>query len=112
MRLLFDENLSPRLVRDFSAPDVTCQHVYFCGLLGAPDTAIWAYARQQGYTLVTRDRDFLEYATRRGQPPKVVLLELANPANTAILGCLNQHLPALRQFCDAANDAVLILTAP
>jgi hypothetical protein len=56
--LLFDQNLSPRLcdrLRDIWTDVV---HVRAVGLAAADDAAVWAYARQHGFTIVSKDGDF------------------------------------------------------
>jgi predicted nuclease of predicted toxin-antitoxin system len=54
VKLLFDENLSPRLVGRFAAVFPECMHVDLVGLHGCPDGEVWEYARVHGYTIVSR----------------------------------------------------------
>jgi predicted nuclease of predicted toxin-antitoxin system len=58
MKLLFDQNLSLRLVRLLAAEFPGSQHVRDVGLAIAPDPAIWAYAAAQGMVIVSKDSDF------------------------------------------------------
>ncbi len=58
MKLLFDENLSPKLPRLLADRFPGSNHVRDCGLRGAPDEQIWEYARDHGYTIVSKDSDF------------------------------------------------------
>ena len=44
MKLLFDENLSPRLVERLTDLYPDCVHVGEVGLERAPDEAVWNYA--------------------------------------------------------------------
>jgi len=58
MKLLFDQNLSPRLtilLADIYAESV---HVREVGLRDADDLAIWQYAKAHGYAIVSKDSDF------------------------------------------------------
>lgn len=48
LKLLFDENLSPRLVRAFADEFPDSSHVTSLGLAGISDHVIWAYARTHG----------------------------------------------------------------
>ena len=62
MKLLLDQNLSPRLcdrLRDVW-PEVV--HVRAVGLAAADDSAVWAYARQHGFTIVSKDGDAIAAA--------------------------------------------------
>lgn len=51
MKLLFDQNLSHRLVRLLADIYPDCQHVRNVGLKEAPDTEVWNFARDNGYAL-------------------------------------------------------------
>ena len=76
MKLLFDENLSHRLVEaveDFFPGSV---HVTQVGLSTVtPDREIWDYAAQPGFAVITPDKDFLALAEAKGPPPKIILME-------------------------------------
>ena len=78
MKLLFDENLSPRLPRLLSEQFPGSVHVRDCGLKGAPDGAIWAYAKANGHAIVSKDSDYLERSLLYGSPPAVVFLRIGN----------------------------------
>ena len=52
MKLLFDENLSPALVRLLLAKFPGSQHVRDLGLKGQPDEDIWEHALRHGFTLL------------------------------------------------------------
>ena len=72
MKLLFDQNLSPRLVTRLADLFPDSDHVFMLGLDRSDETAVWDYARAQGFLLVTKDADFSELSTLRGFPPKVI----------------------------------------
>jgi predicted nuclease of predicted toxin-antitoxin system len=52
VKLLFDENLSPRLADSLSDLYPDSSHVHECGLGSATDEGIWEYAKEQGFTIV------------------------------------------------------------
>jgi predicted nuclease of predicted toxin-antitoxin system len=60
MKLLFDHNLSPRLVERLANIYPNSQHVFLLGLDQADDRILWEYARQGEFIVVTRDADFNE----------------------------------------------------
>ena len=62
MKLLFDENLSPRLLDILAADFPDSTHIERLKMRGATDAAIWAYARDHGYTIVSKDNDFRQHA--------------------------------------------------
>jgi predicted nuclease of predicted toxin-antitoxin system len=62
VKLLFDENLSPRLIELLAGGFSDSTHVERLNMRGAADAAIWAYARDCGFTIVSKDNDFRQYA--------------------------------------------------
>jgi len=78
MKLLFDRNLSPRLVNRLADLYPGSQHVSFIGLDQADDRTVWEYANQNDFTVVTRDSDFSELSVLRGFPPKIIWIRRGN----------------------------------
>jgi predicted nuclease of predicted toxin-antitoxin system len=64
MKLLSDQNLSPRLVHRLADLFPNSSHVMEVGLDQSLD-----YARQHDYLIVTKDVDFSEFSILRGFPP-------------------------------------------
>lgn len=62
MRLLFDQNLSRRLVRELEPWFPDSGHVAVLGIETATDREIWAYAAEHGYLIVSKDSDFRQLA--------------------------------------------------
>ena len=75
MKLLLDENLSPRLVPRLQPLFADLTHVRDVGLRLAADKAIWDWAKERGYTIVTTESDFVSMSRRLGWPPKVIHVE-------------------------------------
>src|SRR5947207_12565611 len=98
MRLLFDQNLSYRLVRRLADVYPDCQHVRNVGLKEAPDTAVWDFARSGGYAVVSKDSDFHQRSLLLGFPPKVVWVRLGNCTTKAVEQVLRAHRTDLEQF--------------
>jgi predicted nuclease of predicted toxin-antitoxin system len=70
VKLLFDQNLSPRLVPRLSDLYPASSHVSAVGLGEADDAAVWEYAKDHGFAIVTKDSDFNDVSVLRGFPPK------------------------------------------
>ncbi len=70
MKLLFDENLSPRLVRLVAVGYPGSVHVRDVGLKGHVDDALWQFARGSGLVIVSKDTDFRERSYVEGFPAK------------------------------------------
>lgn len=79
MKLLFDANLSPKLISRLIGLFPGSTHVFSTGLERfTSDESIWSYAKQHGFVIVTADADFLTLAEDFGPPPHVVKLEKCN----------------------------------
>ena len=70
MKLLFDENLSPKLPRLVTTLFPDSLHLRDCGLKGATDEEIWEW--RNAFTLVSKDSDFYQRSLFYGSPPKFV----------------------------------------
>ena len=66
MKFLFDENLSPRLVSILAPYWPDSMHVETAGLRGATDDAIWRFAHDHGFAILSKDDDFSSLALVRG----------------------------------------------
>ena len=92
MKLLFDANLSPKLVDRLGELFPGSMHVFDTGLArSTSDEKIWKYAAAEGFTIVTADSDFIDLAKSRGAPPKVVHLENCDYRTSQVESVLRQH---------------------
>ena len=109
MKLLFDENLSPKLPALLRGNFPDCQHLRDCGLKGATDEAIWEYARMNGYTVVSKDADFYQRSLFYGSPPQFIWLRLGNCSRSDLVMLLISNEARIRAFAADPLEAVLIL---
>ena len=98
MKLLFDENLSPRLLDTLEPDFPDSTHIERLKMRGATDAAIWAYARDHGYTIVFEDNDFRQYAFLYGPPPKILWLAIGNAGTDAIARLIASRAAEIRKF--------------
>jgi predicted nuclease of predicted toxin-antitoxin system len=98
MKLLFDQNLSPRLVRLLADIYPDSIHVREVGLRDADDLAIWQYAKVQGYAVVSKDSDFQQRSLLHGAPPKFIWLRVGNCTVKRIESLLRSHSAAIHTF--------------
>jgi predicted nuclease of predicted toxin-antitoxin system len=109
VKLLLDENLSRRLVRRIEDLFPGTRHVASEGLLQAPDSEVWNYARVNGFAIVSADADFYELAISLGFPPKVIWLKGCDyPAATAEALIRNESI-RITEFEKDPEKAVLVL---
>ncbi len=112
MRLLFDQNLSHRLVSLLADIFPHSQHVRNVGLKDAGDGVIWDYARQEGFVIVSKDSDFHQRSFLFGPPPKVIWIRLGNCSTTDVATLLRKHINDIEQFDHDPIEALLVLTPP
>ena len=98
MKLVFDENLSVRLVERIADLYPGSAHVRDLGLLGAPDDEIWTRAAQTGFVVVSKDADFFQRAVLFGPPPKVVWLRIGNGPPSVAADLLRRYRDRLGAF--------------
>lgn len=98
MKLLFDENLSPKLVSLLDGIFEEVSHVRNLGLERADDSTIWNYARENGYTICSKDKDFADRSMVAGAPPKIVWLRLGNCSAQAVATLFIDSLETLSAF--------------
>ena len=99
MRLLFDQNISYRIVSKLSDYYPDCRQVRELGLMDAEDIDIWDYARKNNYVIVTFDADFYDISFINGCPPKIVLLRTGNMTTNQIADLLRKNCVRIIHFC-------------
>lgn len=109
MKLLLDENLSPRLCRLLQQDFEEVRHVRDYALVSSEDGSIWDLARSRGFLIVTRDRDFFEMALAHGAPPQVAWLRLHNGSTRQYADLLLWFRETLMEFERDANRTYCIL---
>ena len=106
MKLLFDEQLSPRLVRALSDVFPDSAHVESVGLERADDESIWRYAAAHGFVIASKDADFAELAVFRRGVPKVLWIRRGNCTTNEIENLLRQHAEEIVAF--ASGESALL----
>jgi len=109
VKLLFDENLSFRLVGALADIYPESAHVRDVGLLGADDAAIWAFAAEHGFLLTSKDTDFYDRSVYFGAPPKVLWLRIGNSTVAETADLLRHQYILIRRFYDDPSATFLPL---
>lgn len=91
MKLLLDQNISRRIVPWLAEDYPGSSQAALLGLDTAQDADVWRYARDNDFTIVTKDADFAEMSLIQGSPPKVIWIRLGNVDNSAILRALQEN---------------------
>ena len=109
MKLLFDQNLSRRLLPKLEAVFPGSSQVQLLGMETVADLALWSFAKANGYAIVTKDADFVEMSALFGHPPKVVWINLGNVPTSTVLSRLLAHAATIKEFLAGAADGVMEL---
>jgi len=110
VRLLFDQNLSFRLVARLADLFPESVHVRHVGLERGDDQAVWDYAAAHGLVIVSKDSDFHQRSFLLGPPPKVIWVRLANCSTAEIERLLRTRFPEIRSFLEDRDAAFLALS--
>ncbi len=105
MKLLLDENLSRRIIPTIIGAYPESTQVALLAMDAYADEVLWAFARDNGYILVTKDSDFNDLSTLYGYPPKVIWLKCGNQPKqriTEILLAIQNEVQAFVNHPDLA----------
>ena len=109
MKLLFDQNLSPRLPRLLSDIFADSIHTGEVGLRDANDDVIWEYAKLHEFEIISKDSDFQQRSLLYGSPPKFIWLRVGNCPVKTIEYLLRKHSIAIHTFClDNAKSHLML----
>jgi predicted nuclease of predicted toxin-antitoxin system len=103
LKLLFDQNLSRKLVNRLADIFPDASHVQFHKLTDADDTEIWEFAKMQGFCIVSQDADFAERSHLYGSPPKVIWLRCGNTPTSNVELILRSGVEAIQELIDSAT---------
>ncbi len=109
MKLLFDHNLSPRLVTILADLYPNSQHVFPLQMDRDEDLLIWDYALQNDYVIVTRDSDYNDLSLIRGFPPKVIWIRRGNCSTKEIETILRSSTQDIHEFFRNSSLGILTL---
>ena len=98
MKLLLDENLSPRLLARLNLLFPGLTHVRDVGLKQSDDEEIWRWAKANDFSVVTTDADFVILVERFGWPPKVIHLEQCDFPLVVIEDLLRRNAVRITEF--------------
>ncbi|MGH9255975.1 MAG: DUF5615 family PIN-like protein [Vicinamibacterales bacterium] len=110
MKLLFDANVSHRLVSALATEYPGSTHVRDVGLRSAEDAQIWHHARMHSFLIVSKDTDFRERSYVEGFPPKVIWLDVGNAGTAVIAALLRGERERIERFEALEETSVLILS--
>ena len=109
MKLLFDHNISPDLIRRLQDLFPGSQHVYPLNIHEQDDTVLWRYARENGFIVVSKDADFSELSMVKGFPPKLLWLRIGNCRTSDIEELIRANYRFIQQLIEDEERGILSL---
>lgn len=110
MKLLFDHNLSPRLVNRLADLYPKSKRLFNIELDMAEDSVVWQYAGENEFIIVTKDSDFSDLSLLKGFPPKVIWILIGNCTTNDIESLIRSHTKEMEKFNSESSLGVLILS--
>ena len=98
MRLLFDQNISHRILKKLPELFSGSTSVKAEKLINAPDQEIWEFAKKNDFTIVTQDSDFNDLISLHGPPPKVIWIRTGNLKTNQIVEILIGYFSEIENF--------------
>lgn len=77
-------------------------------LSGSDDRAIWNYAREHDFVIVTKDDDYLDLSAHHGSPPVVIRLVMGNCSNARVLAALCDRHGAIQEILGRGSSVGVI----
>ena len=109
MKLLFDQNISHRILKllipDFDDSTTVKKEK----LIDVADKYIWEYAKKNNYIIVSKDSDFSDLSVLLGFPPKFIWIRRGNCATIEITKLLRKEFEQIKEFQSNKNAGIFIL---
>ncbi len=107
MILLFDQNISFRVIKWIEDIFPGAISVRETGLVNPHDIQIWEYAKKHDCTIVTFDSDFIDISNLRGYPPKIIWLKTGNTSTRNIANRIRAEQMSILEFLNKTENAFL-----
>lgn len=112
MKLLLDENVSPRLVGLLAARGIPARHVAHAGLIGSRDDVVFAVALAADEVVVTVNaEDYLELAAGTELHPGIIVLREGSLTADEQWMRLQRALEAVSERDELINLAIEVRSA-
>ena len=100
MRLLFDQNISHRILKILAEEFSGSTSVKKENLIDRSDKAIWEFAKKSNYIIATQDSDFNDLNSLYGFPPKIIWIRTGNLRTEELANILKVHFSEIKEFED------------
>ena len=109
MKLLFDENISYKILKKIGSDYNDSNHCNSIRPLLKNDFEIWEYARKNNFSIVTFDEDFEQLEMLYSFPPKIILLKFGNASTQFIADYFLSNYTLVQDFIASEKQGLLEL---
>jgi predicted nuclease of predicted toxin-antitoxin system len=110
MKLLFDQNISYRILKLLNDQFQGSTSVKTEGMLNSSDKQIWEFAKKHNFIIVTQDSDFNDLNSLMGFPPKIIWIRSGNMKTSIISKILTDYFDEISRFAsDERNGCFEII---
>ncbi len=103
MKLLFDQNISYRIIKAIVDIFPESKQVSNLNLENSTDNQIWDYAKMNDYCIVTFDADFYDLSLVKGTPPKIIWLRTGNTSTKHLEKIIRQNEVLIKEFLEHSD---------
>ena len=104
MSLLFDQNISFRILRNIKDIFPEAVQVRELGLENQSDLEIWNYAKTKNLCIVSFDSDFNDLSILNGHPPKVLWIRSQDQSTLNIEKLMRDKVEEISGFLKNSSD--------
>jgi predicted nuclease of predicted toxin-antitoxin system len=109
MKILFDQNLSIKLVSALADLFPECLHIKTLGMQESPDSDLWQLALKEGFIIATKDSDFAERAMQSQISPKIIWVRMGNVPTSQVEALFRWRHQQILEFVGQGETFVLAL---
>jgi predicted nuclease of predicted toxin-antitoxin system len=103
VKLLFDQNISFRIISKIETNFPEAKQVRQLGIENYSDVEIWRFAKENEFTIVTFDADFFDLANFKGHPPKIIWLRFGNTTTHFLANIVNTRNSIIKDFISSVE---------
>jgi predicted nuclease of predicted toxin-antitoxin system len=109
MKLLLDQNLSRKLIKQIEELYPGSCHVTSVLSEDSDDRQIRLFAKENGFTIVTKDDDFEQRSILFPHPPKVIWVRLGNCKTDDVAALIRNSQKVITAFSEDEEKSILPL---
>jgi len=106
VKFLIDNQLPIALAEYLRKRGYDCQHVLDVGLARASDAEVCRYAIDEQRIIVSKDEDFLYFASQPESKLRLLWVRLGNCRASVLLNAFEQYWPTI-ESCLSAGDRII-----